>query len=268
MELPIIDKANKEKGKRKMPSQFSEKVRPDLILRAVFAVQSSKRQRYGAFEDAGNRHSAELSRRRKNYRGSYGIGISRVPRKIMSRRGTRMNWVAANVPCVVGGRRAHPPVAIKNWEQKINKVEKRKAIRSALSAALDKNFVQERGHNVPAKYPFIIDASFEEISKTKDMIIALKAIGLEKELERSAEIKVRAGKGKLRGRKYKRKKGVLLVVGDSCKLMKGARNIPGVDIVKMREINAELLAPGGVPGRLTLFTESAINSIEKEKLFE
>ena len=37
--------------------------------------------------------------------------------------------------------------------------------------------------------------------------------------------------------------------------------------VNVKNLNVELLAPGEVPGRLTLWTVSAIENLEKEKLF-
>ena len=79
--------------------------------------------------------------------------------------------------------------------------------------------------------------------------------------------KVRAGRGKLRGRKYKVNKSLLIVVSDKCNLINSANNLLGIDIVKVNSLNAELLAPGAVPGRLTIFTEKAIEKMEKEKLF-
>ncbi|MDP2750066.1 MAG: 50S ribosomal protein L4 [Nanoarchaeota archaeon] len=267
MKISILNQNNQEKSKKELPKQFNEEIRPDLILRAVLSIQSNKRQKYGADPEAGKRPSAKLSRRRRDYKGSYGIGISRVPRKIISRRGTRMNWVGAFAPGTVGGRRAHPPKAEKKWSQKINRQERRKAIRSALSAAMNKQLAEKRGHEVPEKYPFIIDNYFENIQKTKDLKAALMTLGFEKELERSEEKKVRAGRGKSRGRKYKRKKGILFVVSKECNLLKSAKNLPGSDVIEVKNINAELLAPGGVPGRLTLFTEAAIDAMSKENLF-
>jgi len=71
----------------------------------------------------------------------------------------------------------------------------------------------------------------------------------------------------MRGRKYKTRKGPLLVVSKECKLLKSAKNIPGLDVVEVSKLNAELLAPGTTMGRLTLFTEAAIEKLEKEKLF-
>lgn len=254
-------------GEQKLPKQFEEAVNPDLIQRAVLAVQSSRRQKYGADPKAGKNASAELSRRRHKYRGSYGFGISRVPRKILSRRGTRMNWVGAFAPGTVGGRRAHPPKAEKEWVKKINKKENRKAIRSALSASINKEVVSKRGHKVPDNFPFFIDSGFESLSKTKDVLKSLRAIGLGKELERSGKKTIRAGKGKTRGRRYKKTCGVLFVVSGDCKLVNAAKNISGVGVANINEINADLLAPGCAPGRLALYTKPAIEKLEKEKMF-
>ena len=267
MKLKILDIAGKETGSRELPLQFKEKIEPDLIARAVLAMQANKRQPYGAKPDAGKRASAKLSRRRRNYRGSYGIGISRVPRKILTRRGRRFFWVGAFAPGTVGGRRAHPPKAEKVWEQKINKKERRKAIRSALSAVVEKNTVKLRGHLIPEAYPFAVASDFEGIKKTKDVFNIFSKLGFAKELERTNEKKIRAGKGKMRGRKYKTKKGILLVVSGDCSLIKASKNIPGVDVAKVNELNAELLAPGAKPGRATIFTDRAIEKIEKENLF-
>jgi large subunit ribosomal protein L4e len=73
--------------------------------------------------------------------------------------------------------------------------------------------------------------------------------------------KIRAGRGKTRGRKYKTPKGPLLVVGEDKGISLGARNHPGVDVVVVDNINAELLAPGTHPGRLTIYTKSAIEKV-------
>lgn len=267
MKLKVIDTKNKEVGDVSLPAQFSEDVRPDLVKRAVLASQSNRRQPYGAHPMAGKRASAELSRRRHNYKGSYGHGISRVPRKIMTRRGTRFFWVGAFAPGTVGGRRAHAPKAQKIWSVKLNVKERRKAIRSAMSAVIQKEIVEKRGHKVPANYPFVLDNSFEKVAKTKDVSDLLKALGFGDELKRDAIKKVRAGRGKARGRKYKTKIGPLLVVSDRCELEKAARNLPGVEVRLAKELNAESLAPGADIGRLTLFTQSAIEKIDKENLF-
>jgi len=267
MELKILDLENNEKGEIKLPEQFEEVVRPDLIKRAVLAIMSHKRQAYGASPRAGKRASAKISRRRHDYRTSYGFGISRVPRKILSRRGTRMNWQGAIAPGTVGGRRSHPPKAEKIWWQKINKKERKRAIRSAIAATVDKDLVVKRGHKITGNYPLVIDSAIESVDKTKKAKDVLMRLGLDKELIRCGQKKIRAGKGKMRGRKYKKKKGPLIVVSKDCNLAKSAGNIPGIDICEVKNINAELLAPGAVPGRLTLWSKEAVELLEKERLF-
>lgn len=268
MKLPIIDEKKNKVGEKELPGQFNEEFRPDLIKRAVLALQSALRQAYGADQEAGLRHSSKLSKERHHYRGCYGFGISRVNRKILSRRGTRMFWVGAFSPQTRGGHRAHPPKAEKIWEQKINSKENQKAIRSAIAATVNKDIVKQRGHIIPTEYPFIIDSAIENLSKTKDIKKVLLLLGFEKEIERASHKKIRAGVGKTRGRKYKQKKSILIVVGGDCPLLKAAENISGIDIAKVNALNTELLAPGANPGRVTLWSKNAIEALEKNNLFK
>ena len=267
MRVSIVDLQKKELKKIDLPSQFDEKVRPDIIKKAVLALQANKRQVYGADLSAGKKTAVRVSKRRRDYRGSYGHGISRVPRKVLSRRGTRFNWQGAFAPGTVKGRRAHPPKTEKVWQQKINKKERKKAIRSALAATVDKEYVKERGHLIPDDYPFVIENKVENLKKTKDIKKILDALGFEKELNRLSKKSVRAGKGKRRGRKYKKKAGILIVVSDKCWLQKAVKNIPGIETAIINKLNAELLAPGTLPGRATIFTEAAIDKIARERLF-
>ncbi len=267
MKLKLMNKEAKESGNIDLPLQFKEPVRKDIIKRAVITLQLNNRQPYGASPEAGKRASAFLSKRRRKYRGTYGIGQSRTPRKVLSRRGTQIYYMGAFAPQTVGGRRAHPPKASKSWEKKVNEKENRKAIRSALAATVNAELVKKRGHKAPKEYPFIITDEFEKITKTKDLVKALEAIGFKEELERGNTTKIRAGKGKARGRKHVTKKTMLFVVSQECDLEKAARNLPGADIAVINNVNAELLAPGAEPGRLTLYTESAIKKLGEENLF-
>ena len=265
MKLKILDITSKESGSVELPKQFNESLRPDLVKRAALVVQSRITQPYGADPRAGMRHSAEISRRRNSYKTSYGYGISRVPRKIMSHSGNRFSWVGAVAPGTVGGRRAHAPKACKIIVKDINKKEKRKALRCAVSATIMKDVVSVR-HKVPENYPFVLSNEFEEMNKTSELLKSLKSLGLIEELARVSEKTIRAGKGKLRNRKYKRKVGPLLVVSKECALEK-VSNIPGVEIIKVNELNALKLAPGMVAGRMALFTENALIKMKEDKLF-
>ena len=264
--MNLVDLEGKKVKEINLPSQFNEEYHENLIWRAVLTIQNNKRQAYGAFTEAGKGASAKLSRRRRNYKTAYGHGISRVPRKILWKRGSQFGWVGANVPGTVGGRKAHPPKAAKILTRKINKKENRKAIRSALSAVLNKDLVIKRNHKLPSIYPIAIENKFQDLSKTKEIINVLNNIGLKEELARLTK-KIRAGRGKSRGRRYRHNLGPLIVVSDKCKLMKSAENILGINVVQVNKLNAELLAPGAVAGRLTIFTEGAIEKLQKENLF-
>jgi large subunit ribosomal protein L4e len=267
MKLKIITIDGSEKGSIEMPSQFNESPREDLVKRAVLAIQAANRTPYGAYPEAGKRSSSHVSKRRRDYKGTYGIGQSRTPRKALSRNGTRFNWVGAFAPQTVGGRQSHPPKASKIWTQKINEQENRKAIRSALASTLVAEIVKARGHRVPAAYPFILSDDFNKIEKTAVLKKALLTLGFKDELARASVTKVRAGKGKVRGRKYKKKKGILFVLASQTELSKSARNLAGTDVALIENINVELLAPGTEMGRLTLYTESAIKALGDRKLF-
>lgn len=268
MKLKIKTAKNTAGGELELPEQFSEEVRTDLITRAVLALQAGRRQPYGGFGQAGMRHSADLSRRRRKYRGSYGKGISRVPRKILSRRGSQMHMVGAVAPGMVGGRRAHPPKPFKDWSQKLNRIENRKAIRSAMAATVNAELVAWRGHKIPKEFPFIIDTDFEQLKKTSDVESALAQLGFAEELARGSEKRIRAGKGKMRGRKYKTPSSFLFVVSaKDTPLAKSASNIPGAEVVVVDSLNAEALAPGAHPGRLTLYTKAAMERLASEGLF-
>ena len=254
------------KGTIKLPKQFEEEIRPDLIKRAVLAVQSHKYQPQGTDPEAGKKFASKLSRRRRDYKTAYGIGISRVPRKIMSYRGTRFNWQGATAPNTVGGRQAHPPKAEKVIYKRINKKEKRKAIRSALAASVVKEYVLKRGHLVD-EYPVVLEDGVEDLKQTKDVLKLFTKLNLEKELERASKKTEKTGNARRRGRKSKKRKGPLFVVSKKCDLFKSASNIPGVDVVDVKSLNAELLAPGCEMGRLTFYTKGAVEKLEKLNLF-
>jgi large subunit ribosomal protein L4e len=161
------------------------------------------------------------------------------------------------VPQAKGGREAHPPVVQKVLVQRINKKEKQKAFRSALAASASEDLVRARGHLFPGPVPVVFEDGFEDLGRTVEVISALTAAGIFPDVERSKQSrKVRAGRGKMRGRRYKQRKSLLIVTAE--KPLKAAQNLAGVDVVTFDQLNTELLAPGTLPGRLTVFTESAL----------
>ncbi|MCD6381974.1 MAG: 50S ribosomal protein L4, partial [Candidatus Aenigmarchaeota archaeon] len=214
MEVKIYGIDGKEKGKIKLPKVFQTKVREDIIRRAVLAIQSWRRQAYGADKLAGKRTSAHYHGRRGERWTMMGRGMSRLPR-IHGDVG-HLVWRARFAPQAVKGRKAHPPKPEKNWKQKINNKELLLALKSALAATVDLTLVKKRGHRYDGEVPIVLDDDFENLSKSKDVVELLKKIGLEKELERAKQKKIRSGKGKRRGRKYIKKKGPIIIVSKDC----------------------------------------------------
>ncbi|MFX1482803.1 MAG: 50S ribosomal protein L4 [Promethearchaeota archaeon] len=243
-----------------LPSHFDTPYRPDVIKRAVLAVQSRRRQPHGVDELAGKRNTAES--------WQTGHGRSRMPRVKGS--GTGAANKAAFAPGTVGGRVAHPPEARKVIVERINTNENRLAIRSAIAASANPEFVRARGHKIDnvSQIPVIVSDKLESVSTTKEAFEAFVLLGLGDDLDRASNGRnIRAGKGKMRGRKMKTPKSLLIVVGTDSGIGKAARNLPGVDTTEVHGLNAELLAPGTHPGRLVVWTKSAIDRLEKENLF-
>src|SRR3989338_5798936 len=267
MKIAVYSLQKTEVSKKELPACFHAEVRPDIVKKAVLAIRANNRQPYGADPTAGMKQVSKVSRRRRDYQTSYGHGISRAPRKVLSRHGTRFSWAGAFAAGTVGGKAAHPPKVEKNWKQKINKKEKRLALQSALAATMHKDLVSGQGYILPEHYPFLIETKAEEIAKTQDVVALLEKLGLTEELKRASKKKIKSGRSKMRGRKYKRAKGPLIVVSGACKLQSAAKSIPGVDVIGVKYLNAELLAPSAKPGRLTVFTDAAIEKMIKEKLF-
>ena len=248
-----------------LPTQFDERVRPDIIKRAVLSIKSKKRQSYGAESDAGLKHVTRLKKRNNAFRGQKGKAMSRTPKKALLARGEQFFWKGAEAPNTRGGRTAHPPKAEKEFDEEINDKERRKAIRSALAASTDPEIVSEK-HSYSGDLP-IVEEGLDSVEKTSELIETLEELGLEEELDRVSEKKVRAGRGPSRGRKYVRKTGPLVVVAEDNGIGQAANNVPGVDVSLVDQLNAEKLAPGAQPGRLIVWGQKAVEKLEEEELY-
>ncbi|MDY6777083.1 MAG: 50S ribosomal protein L4, partial [Candidatus Nanohaloarchaea archaeon] len=187
-----------ESGDVELPLQFSERIRPDIIKRAVESIQSRNRQPYGADDRAGLQHVTDWRQRNRAYRSRRGKSYpsSRTPRKIVFRRGMQMSGPGGEAPQTVGGRKAHPPKAEKDYTKDINDTERRKAIRSGIAATADREIVEERGHEVGGlELPLVVDSEIETVDTTAEAKQILVDLGLKAELERCGKRQVRAGRG-------------------------------------------------------------------------
>ncbi|MGI6471638.1 MAG: 50S ribosomal protein L4 [Candidatus Methanomethylophilaceae archaeon] len=237
-------------GKIDVPVAFETDFRPDIIKKAVLASNANGRQPYGPSKEAGLRHSVST--------WGKGRGVARVQRLKGGRRG-------AESPNNVTGRRAHPPRPERIWAQKINKKELAIARKSALAATADAEFVKQRGHRFDdgVSFPIVVEDAFQDISTTAEVLQFFDSIGIGYDVDRAKEgTKIRAGKGKMRNRRYRTPKSILIVVSDrEIPVFKGAANLPGVDIESVCTLNTSILAPGGDAGRLTVYTQSAMAKI-------
>ncbi len=233
-----------------VPAVFGTPYRPDIIKKAVLAAAANSRQPYGPSPRSGMRHSVST--------WGKGRGVSRVQRIHDGRRATQS-------PNNVSGRRAHPPKPEKVWDQKVNKKEAGIARRSALAATGDVECVKARGHKFDhtLSFPIVVEDEFNELTATADVVEALRTIGLGDDLARAKDgRKIRAGRGKMRNRRYRTPCSVLIVVaGRDSPIFKSASNIPGVTVEDVRTLNTSVLAPGGDAGRLTVYTMSAFEAI-------
>ena len=245
MKATVHDLDGDDAGELDLPEVFETTLRPDLIKRAVLAARANDKQDAGTDEYAGLRTPAESQ-------GS-GRGMAHVPRQ---------NGRAREVPQAVSGRPAHPPKAEKDRGLDINIKERKLATRSAIAATADGDIVAERGHafDDDLEFPLVVDNEFEDLMKTQDAVDVLEALGVHADVERAEDGKtVRAGRGTTRGRKYSEPTSVLVVTSEEPSL--AARNLAGADVATAAEVNAEDLAPGTEPGRLTVWTESAVEEV-------
>ena len=255
MKTKIIS-INGEKTKEiVLPDVFESKIRAD-ICQKVYETEK-KIQPYAPFYLAGKQYSASgvIKRRRKAWKSGYGKGMSRVPRKAMWRRGSQFYWIGATVSSTVGGRRAHPP-RIEHFlkKLKINKKENLLALSSGISASASINFLKKRYETIKdISLPLVIESGVLEL-KTKEFFLALKKILGENFCLALQKRKIKPGKRKMRGRKYRSNRGLLLVTGKT-----EEKKIQGIDVKKIYQIKMADLYP---LGRLTLYTEKAIEELK------
>ena len=204
---------------------------------------------------AGKRTTAEF----------VGVGrdLARVPR-VKGDRFPRASQ-AAFAPMAVKGRLTHAPSSHRRLAKRVNSKERLLALWSAVAATASKNLVASRGHKVErvVSIPLVVSDEFQKLKTTGEVKKALEGLGLWDDITRARKgVKIRAGRGRVRGRPAKHPRGPLLIVLKDEGIGRAARNLTGVDIVEVSSLNVEDLAPGTHPGRLTLWTRSALEFVE------
>jgi large subunit ribosomal protein L4e len=219
-------------------------------------MAKNRRQPYAVSEKAGHQTSAE----------SWGTGraVARIPR--VGGGGTQRSGQAAFGNMCRGGRMFAPTKTWRKWHVKINQNQKRYAVASALAASALPSLVLARGHRVEQvqEIPLVIANDVEGVTKTKAAVELLSTIKAGEDVSKvSNSRKLRAGKGKMRNRRYRQRRGPLVVYGKDEGLVRAFKNVPGVETCPVDALNLLQLAPGGHVGRFVIWTESAIAKLDE-----
>jgi large subunit ribosomal protein L4e len=171
-----------------------------------------------------------------------------------------LSGTAAFAPGTMGGRSAFPPVTAKRLVKEINKNERRLALRSAIAATASSDVVRKRGHkfNNERTLPLIVTDEVEKLSKSSDAKDFLTSVGVWEDI-----VRVRKSKRIKAGHRV-HATGPLMVLGDDKTAKKALRNFEGMNVVRADDLSVEMLAPGTHPGRLTIWTESAVKKISEK----
>ena len=261
MKSNIYSIDGKVKKEVELPECFSETVRNDLIKRATLSDESRLYQPKGSYPRAGKETSAKYKGRKEDFGSLKNRGGAKLPREVGAK---GQPGKVKYIPSAVKGRRAHPPKAEKVLIENMNEKEYRKALKSAIAATSSIELAKSRGHLFGAvKLPIVAEDAFEGMKKIREVLDFFSKIGIAQDVLASKEnTKTLSGTRNTRCRSRKVPKSVLVVVRDGS-VLKAARNLPGVDVVKVSELKVRHLAPGTHPGRLTLFSESALEELKK-----
>ncbi|KAJ3860716.1 ribosomal protein L4, partial [Lentinula novae-zelandiae] len=132
-----------------------------------------------------------------------------------------------------GGRMFAPTETWRKWHVKVNQNRRRFATVSALAASALPSLVLARGHRIEQieQVPLVITSEAESFKKTKEAVTLLKGLHAYQDVVKvSNSRKLRAGKGKLRNRRHRQRRGPLVVYNEDNGIVKAFRNLPGVEV--------------------------------------
>jgi large subunit ribosomal protein L4e len=159
-----------------------------------------------------------------------------------------------------------PTKTWRRWHVKINQNQRRFATVSALAASALPSLVLARGHRIEEieEVPLVIAGGAESVTKTKEAVALLKSLKAYRDVTKvSNSRKLRAGKGKMRNRRHRQRRGPLVVYNEDKGIVKAFRNLPGVEVVSVHRLNLLQLAPGGHIGRFVIWTEGAFGALDE-----
>lgn len=252
--VTVFDLKGAKSGEASLPAVMTAPLRPDLVQFVHTNLNKNKRQAYAVNIKAGKKVVAS----------SWGTGraVARIPR--VGGGGTSRSGQGAFGNMCRGGRMFAPTKTWRRWNRKVNIKQKRYAVASALAASAVPALVMARGHSIEEvpEIPLVVQSAVESTKKTSAAKEILAAIGAMDDVERAADSKqIRAGKGKMRNRRYTMRRGPLIIYKSNDGVEQAFRNLPGVELCSVDRLNLLQLAPGGHLGRFCVWSQAALEEL-------
>lgn len=239
-----------------LPAVFKAPIRPDVVNQVHTGLNKNNRQPYAVSSTAGEQTSAE----------SWGTGraVSRIPR--VRGGGTSRSGAAAFGNMCRGGRMFNPNKTWRRWFRKVNVTQRRYATCSAIAATALPALAMAKGHQIARvpEFPLVVDDTVQAVKKTKEAVGVLRHLEAWADVERvKSSRSMRAGRGKMRNRRFVQKRGPLIIYDQDEGITLGFRNIPGITLLPVDKLNLLKLAPGGHVGRFCIWTASAFAKLDQ-----
>lgn len=255
--ISVYDAENPQNAKDSvpLPNVFTSPIRLDIVRFVHDNLAKNSRQPYAVNPEAGMNYSAE----------SWGTGraVARIPRVGGSGTGRSAQGAFGNM--CRGGRMFNPTKIWRRWHRHVNLKQRRQAIASAVAATGVPSLVLARGHRVEQvrEIPLVVDG-IEKVERTSELLKLLANLGAQDDIDRVNNAKViRAGRGKSRNRKFKMRRGPLIIYEEkNSPIVRAARNVLGVDVCNVHKLNVLLLAPGGTLGRFVIWSAAAFTALD------
>ncbi|CAJ1954442.1 unnamed protein product [Cylindrotheca closterium] len=253
--VSVFSLSGDKAGETPLPAVMTAPLRPDIVQFVHTNMNKNNRQAYAVSIRAGKQVSAS----------SWGTGraVARIPR--VGGGGTSRSGQGAFGNMCRGGRMFAPTKTWRKWHRKINTTQKQYAVASALAATAVPALVMARGHAVDEvpEIPLVVDTSIEATKKTSVAKDVLAAIGALDDVEKAGDSKqIRAGKGKMRNRRYTMRRGPLIIYKSNDGVEHAFRNLPGVELCCVDRLNLLQLAPGGHMGRFCVWSQAALEALD------
>jgi large subunit ribosomal protein L4e len=254
--VSVFSLTGDKSGETTLPAVMTAPLRPDIVEFVHTNMNKNHRQAFAVSIRAGKQVSAS----------SWGTGraVARIPR--VGGGGTSRSGQGAFGNMCRGGRMFAPTKTWRKWHKKININQKRYAVASALAASAIPSLIMARGHvidEVP-EVPLVLETALEGTKKTSSAKDILSAVGALDDVEKAGDSKkIRAGKGKMRNRRYTMRRGPLIIYAANDGIEQAFRNLPGVELCCVDRLNLLQLAPGGHMGRFCVWSQAALEALDK-----